>query len=201
MRRWRLNASAGCFLRSSQTAGPQMSDSVKIFAAVAGFAVTMPAANWLIGNVGSTCIPDGPCLIPVGFGMLAPSGVLMIGAALVLRDAVHEVAGAKWAAVAIMIGAALSFATSPAAIAFASAVSFALAELADMGVYSRLRRSGRHWAVIGSGVVGAVLDSILFVWLAFGALELAAGTAIAKVYASALVALILWRIAQRKVGA
>lgn len=159
---------------------------------IAAFSATMPTANWLIGNVGTVCIPDGPCLIPVGFGLMAPSGVLMIGLALVLRDAVHETAGAKWAAAAIMIGAALSFATSPAAIAIASALSFALAELADMGVYSRLRRAGRHWAVIGSGLVGAILDSVLFVWIAFGALELAAGTALAKVYASALVATWLW---------
>lgn len=171
---------------------------MKAIATIAAFAATMPAANWLIGNVGTTCIPEGPCLIPVGFGLMAPSGVLMIGLALVLRDAVHEVAGAKWAAVAIAIGAALSFLTSPAAIALASAVSFALAELADMGVYSRLRRAGRHWAVAGSGVVGAVIDSVLFVWIAFGALELAAGTALAKVYASALVALVLWAVARRR---
>ena len=44
-------------------------------------------ANWLIGNVGVTCIPGGPCLIPVWPGIMSPSGVLMIGAALVLRDA------------------------------------------------------------------------------------------------------------------
>lgn len=57
--------------------------------AFALFALTVPAANWMIGNVG-TCIPDGPCLVPVGFGFEAPSGVLMVGAALVLRDIVHE---------------------------------------------------------------------------------------------------------------
>jgi len=45
------------------------------------FALTIPTANWLIGNVGTVCIPDGPCLIPVGFGLMAPSGVLMIGVA------------------------------------------------------------------------------------------------------------------------
>jgi hypothetical protein len=27
--------------------------------------LTIPAANWLIGHVGTTCVPDGPCLIPV----------------------------------------------------------------------------------------------------------------------------------------
>ena len=54
------------------------------------FLVTIPVANWMIGNVGTTCIPKGPCLIPVAPGLMAPSGVLLIGVALVLRDAVHE---------------------------------------------------------------------------------------------------------------
>jgi len=68
-----------------------------------GFAATVPLANWMIGNVGQ-CIPDGPCLIPVGFGLMAPSGVLVIGLALVLRDAVHSLLGWRWAALAILCG-------------------------------------------------------------------------------------------------
>src|SRR5688572_6062921 len=54
------------------------------------FACTIPLANWLIGNVGATCLPNGPCLIPVAPGILAPSGVLAVGAALVLRDLVQR---------------------------------------------------------------------------------------------------------------
>ena len=46
----------------------------------ASFLATIPAANYLIGNVGTVCIPNGPCLIPVAPGLMAPSGVLMIGA-------------------------------------------------------------------------------------------------------------------------
>ena len=60
------------------------------YLALAGFVATIPAANWLIGNLGTTCVPNGPCLIPVGFGLMAPSGVLMIGLALVLRDLVQR---------------------------------------------------------------------------------------------------------------
>jgi hypothetical protein len=59
----------------------------KGYIAATGYALTIPAANWMIGNVGTFCVPDGPCLIPLGFGLMAPSGVLMIGLALVLRDA------------------------------------------------------------------------------------------------------------------
>ena len=44
----------------------------------------------MIGNFGTFCVPDGPCLIPVAPGITAPSGVLMVGAALVLRDLVQD---------------------------------------------------------------------------------------------------------------
>lgn len=168
--------------------------------ALAAFAATMPIANWLIGNAGTACIPDGPCLIPVGFGLMAPSGVLMIGLALVLRDWLHELAGWRWSVYGVLIGAALSFFTSPAHIATASAVAFLLAEMADLGVYTPLRKRGLAFAVLASGAVGAFVDSALFVWIAFGSLELSIGTALAKIYASALVATYLarknrWRIA------
>jgi uncharacterized PurR-regulated membrane protein YhhQ (DUF165 family) len=161
------------------------------------FALCMPVANWLIGNVGTVCIPDGPCLIPVGFGLMAPSGVLMVGLALVLRDQVHEALGAKWALAAIAIGAALSFGTSPAQLAVASTLAFALAEVADLAVYAPLRAKGRSLAVMASGAVGAVLDSMLFVWLAFGSLEFSTGTIVAKLYASAAVAAFFWARARR----
>lgn len=156
------------------------------------FAATIPMANWLIGNVGTTCIPDGPCLIPVGFGLMAPSGVLMIGLALVLRDWLHEAAGWMWALVAVLFGGVLSLAVSPPPIAIASAAAFTLAELADLGVYAKLRERGKPVAVIASQVVGAFLDSALFVYLAFGSFEFSAGTTLAKIYAGAIVASFLY---------
>lgn len=159
--------------------------------AFALFAATIPAANWLIGNVGN-CIPNGPCLIPVGFGLMAPSGVLMIGLALVLRDWLHELAGWQWSFVAVLTGGVLSLLFSPAALAIASAAAFTLSEMADLAVYARLRERGRALAVMASQVVGAALDSALFVYLAFGSLQFSAGTTLAKIYAGAAVALILW---------
>ena len=164
---------------------------MKKYIAFAAFAATIPAANWMIGNVGTTCIPTGPCLIPVGFGLMAPSGVLMIGLALVLRDWLHEVAGWKWSVVAVLFGAILSLSFSPPSIAVASAVAFTLAEMADLAVYSKLRAKGAALAVFASQVVGAALDSAIFVYLAFGSLEFSAGTTLAKIYAGAIVALII----------
>lgn len=151
----------------------------------ASFLATIPAANWLIGNVGTACIPAGPCLIPVFPGLMAPSGVLLIGAALALRDALHERIPRWGVAGLIAAGAGLSLAFSPPALALASAVAFLLSELADFAVYDRLRKRGLALAVLASGVVGAVLDSVLFSALAFGTVKWAPGLILAKVYASA----------------
>jgi hypothetical protein len=81
------------------------------------YMITIPAANFLIGHVGTVCVPDGPCLIPVAPGVLAPSGVLMIGAALLLRDLVQRRYGARWSLGCIAAGTSLSFLIAPAALA------------------------------------------------------------------------------------
>lgn len=163
------------------------------------FAATVPAANWLIGNVGTECIPNGPCLIPVGFGLHAPSGVLMIGAALVLRDMVHEAGGIKAAFLAILIGGLLSWFVAPPALVIASVAAFVLAELADLTVYTPLRKD-RLWLAVGaSGIVGSIIDSAVFLWLAFGSLDYIAGQVVGKFWMSAaamLVLLIISRPAQ-----
>src|SRR5215471_9391541 len=80
------------------------------------FALTIPAANWLIGHVGTDCVRDGPCLIPVAPGLMAPSGVIMAGAALVLRDLVQRRLGVAASSLAILAGAALSALLAPPAL-------------------------------------------------------------------------------------
>jgi uncharacterized PurR-regulated membrane protein YhhQ (DUF165 family) len=146
------------------------------------FALTIPAANWLIGHVGTTCAPTGPCLIPVAPGLMAPSGVVMIGIALVLRDLVQRRLGVGIAAAAILAGAALSALLAPPALVIASAVAFLLSELADLAVYTPLARRGLVTAVVASSLVGLVVDSIVFLWLAFGSLEFLAGQIVGKAW-------------------
>jgi queuosine precursor transporter len=145
----------------------------------ASFAATIPLANWMISNVG-VCVPAGPCLIPVGFGLMAPSGVLVVGASLVLRDAVHSVCGWRWALAAILAGAAMSWVIASPALALASAVAFLLSETADMAVYAPLRERRLWLAVLLSGGIGAAVDSVAFLWLAFGSLDFVAGQIIGK---------------------
>jgi queuosine precursor transporter len=168
-------------------------------AALIAFLLTIPAANWLIGNFGTVCVPNGPCLIPVGFGLMAPSGVLMIGLALVLRDIVHERMGARAAMAAILIGGALSFLIAPPALAIASTAAFLLSEMADLGVYAPLRKRRLGLAVLASGVVGAAVDSAVFLWLAFGSLEYLPGQVVGKVWMSVIAfAFIAWRIGHER---
>lgn len=156
------------------------------------FMLTVPIANFLIGNVGTVCVDNGPCLIPVGFGLMAPSGVLMIGLALVLRDWLQELTNWKWSAFAVTVGAVISWLVADPFIAVASAVAFFTAEMFDLAVYTPLRKSGRALAVLASGIVGAIVDSTLFVYIAFGSLEFSTGNTLGKLYATALVAAILY---------
>jgi len=148
----------------------------------AGFVACVPAANWLIGNVGTFCVPNGPCLIPVAPGIDAPSGVLMIGLALVLRDLVQRRLGVGWALAAIAVGTALSAFIAPAPLVIASATAFLLSEVADLAVYTPLQRRRMMAAVLASGLVGLVVDSIVFLWLAFGSLTYLPGQVIGKAW-------------------
>jgi uncharacterized PurR-regulated membrane protein YhhQ (DUF165 family) len=146
------------------------------------FCLTIPAANWMIGHVGTVCVPNGPCLVPVAPGIVAPSGVLMVGAALVLRDLVQRRLGVEFGIGAIVAGAAISAGLAPAALVLASAVAFLLSEFADFAVYTPLARRRLVAAVIASSVVGLVVDSVVFLWLAFGSLEFLLGQIVGKLW-------------------
>lgn len=144
------------------------------------FCLTVPAANWMILNVGTVCTPNGPCLIPVAPGLMAPSGVLTIGASFVLRDLVQRRLGLTASVVAILIGAALSGLFAPLALVTASATAFLISELADLAVYTPLARRRLILAVVASSFVGLVVDSMAFLWLAFGSLDFLAGQVVGK---------------------
>jgi len=159
---------------------------MKKYLALAGFVLTIPAANWLIGNVGTVCVPNGPCLIPVFPGLMAPSGVLMIGLALVLRDMVQEQLGWRWSLGAIVAGALLSGIVAPASLVLASAVAFLISESADMAVYTPLRNRKLWLAVLASGIVGAFVDSGIFLYLAFGSIDHITGNVVGKILMSLL---------------
>ncbi len=115
--------------------------------------------------VGANYLTEHYGMVAVGFGLTATAGTFAAGAALLLRDLVQDALGWRWALAGILAGASLTALISPA-LAVASAVAFLLAELADMGVYTPLRRSGWARAATASGIVGAVVDTLIFLWLA-----------------------------------
>jgi uncharacterized PurR-regulated membrane protein YhhQ (DUF165 family) len=164
---------------------------------LAAFGLCIPAANWLIGNAGTVCVPNGPCLIPVAPGLMAPSGVLMVGLALVLRDMVQRRLGVRWAVGAILVGTALSATLAPPALVLASAVAFLLSEAADLAVYTPLQRRGLVLAVAASSMVGLVVDSLVFLGLAFGSLEYLGGQVAGKLW-MVLLALPLIHLLRRR---
>ena len=145
-----------------------------------GFAACIPLANYMIGHVGTVCVPNGPCLIPVGPGLTAPSGVLLVGLALVLRDLVQRRLGLIWAIAAIIVGAFLSTTFTPPALALASAAAFLSSEIADLLVFTPLQKKGLVKAAFFSSIAGLVVDSVMFLWLAFGSLDFLAGQVVGK---------------------
>ena len=146
------------------------------------FALTIPVANWMIGHVGAVCPPQSPCLVPVAPGLMAPSGVVMIGLALVLRDLVQRRLGLIPALGAIVLGAALSALLAPPAIVVASATAFFVSEMADLFVYTPLQRRHFILAVAISSLIGLVVDSAVFLYLAFGSLDFLAGQIVGKAW-------------------
>jgi queuosine precursor transporter len=143
---------------------------------------TIVAANVAITYVG---------LVPVGFGLLAPAGVYAAGVSFTARDIVQDQLGRGWIIGAIVCGALLSAFLSPS-LALASGLAFLVSEGADMAVYTPLRE--RHWlgAVTLSNTVGLVIDSALFLYLAFGSLDFLAGQVVGKVWVTAIFVGSVW---------
>lgn len=136
-----------------------------LYAALLVYCGSIVAANWLILNVGTVVLADGSHLLPVGFGLMAPSGSFAAGATFVARDVVQRLAGRRWALIAITVGTFLSVLVSPR-LAVASGAAFFFSELADFAVYTPLQERRFVLAVVLSGIVGSVVDSVLFLGLA-----------------------------------
>lgn len=152
-------------------------------AAFVAFMACVPLANWMIGHVGTFCVPHGPCVVPVAPGLTAPSGVLVAGFALVLRDLVQRCLGTRAGLLAILSGTVLSVLVAGQQLVLASGIAFLLSELADFAVYTPLQRRGLVRAVVASSLVGLVLDSVVFLTLAFGSLQFLPGQIVGKAWA------------------
>jgi uncharacterized PurR-regulated membrane protein YhhQ (DUF165 family) len=132
-------------------------------AAAAAVIAAVVTANRLTSEFG---------LVPAGFGLLVTAGTYTAGVALVARDFLHEAGGMAWVVGVLTVGTLLSVWLADPRIAGASGVAFAVSEAADTAVYAPLRRNRWRAAVMGSSAVGALVDTVLFLALAFGAAAL-----------------------------
>ena len=160
------------------------------YAALVGFVGTVILANWVVDRYG---------VVPVGFGLMAPAAVYVVGVAFTLRDLVHDHLGRVAVLCAVAVGGAVSALVSPR-LAVASAVAFLVSELVDFAVYTPLRE--RNWlgAVAASNAVGLVVDSVLFLWLAFGSLEYLPGQVVGKAWMTLAAVVLLAAVRRGRVS-
>lgn len=152
-------------------------------------------ANYLTSEYG---------FISVGFGLSATAGTLAAGLVLGLRDLVHDLLGRSAMFAIIALGAAVSYLISEPAIAIASGVAFTVAELCDYLVYVPLRQRAaigdRRWsvAVASSNIVGAIIDTVVFLSIAFGMSTVTAtavgGQLVGKTWATIGLLVTVWAI-------
>lgn len=164
----------------------QTLDRVLVGMALVGFIGTVYSANVALAKWG---------IVGIGFGLTAPAGVFFAGLAFTMRDLLHDVAGRRWVIIAILVGAGLSaFLEDAQKFAVASAVAFLVSETVDLLVYTPLAARGWLRAVLASNIVGFTLDSILFLWLAFGSLQFLTGQLVGKGYMTLGAILFLWTV-------
>lgn len=132
-------------------------DPMTRYLLTAAYIGVIVAANWMTATFG---------LVPIGFGLAVTAGTFAAGAALIVRDLLQLEVGRLWMLGAIAAGAAVSAFTSTPALALASGVAFAVAELVDWAVFTPLRRRTLAGAVVVSSLVAAPVDTVLFLELA-----------------------------------
>lgn len=125
------------------------------------FLASIPFANWWLRVHGLWDVPH------LG---LVPSAVWVVGIAFVVRDIGQFIAGRALAWIAIIAGVLLSWWLASPGLALASGCAFAWSESTDALVFTPLaNRSGRLF-LIGlciSGLAASVVDSAIFMRLAF----------------------------------
>lgn len=138
-------------------------------------------------------------IVPIGFGLIVPAGVFMIAPIFTLRDEIHRNSGAKTVVKLIFIASAISYLVSIligssllGKITIASVLAFLVSEYADTFVYHLIRKETWMQRVIKSNLVSALLDSVIFIWMAFGfILPLILGQYIVKMAISIVVGYLL----------
>lgn len=145
-------------------AGGRRVPAVAAGVAVVVYVASILGANWMIAHVGRPLGPNH--VLPVGFGLVAPSGVYLAAVTFVARDLVQRFGGPRVGLAAIVVGAALSAFVASPRLALASGATFLVSETCDFLIFTPLQQRNLPVAVLGAGLVAEVVDSVLFLTLA-----------------------------------
>ncbi len=148
------------------------------------FLAMIPAANYALLHFGTSCLPNEPCVLPVWFYpvIYAPSGVMFAGLAFVLRDILQRMAGLSVSLIAVVCGTVLSYLFVDERLAIAGSIAYFLSEITDTSVYSYLQKYNLIVAIFISACTGLLIDSLVFLHLAFHSYQFLTGQIIGKLW-------------------
>ncbi|MCO1575913.1 VUT family protein [Crossiella sp. SN42] len=119
-------------------------------------------------------------------GLAVPLGAVATGLTLTLRDLLTETVTTATMLLALAAAAVLSAEVASPTVAAASALAFLVSEAIDAWVYARLRHRSRIAAAAASNGIGLLVDTALFLPLAFGNWALTPGHLLGKTLSGAL---------------
>ena len=137
-------------------------------AAIAAMAVVVSASNFLVQ------FPVQAHLGGIDLANLLTWGAFTYPVAFLVNDLTNRRFGPRVARIVVLVGFVLAvfwsvFLSTPR-IAMASGTAFMVAQLLDISIFDRLRRSPKWWrAPFISSMTGSVLDTLIFFSVAFAA--------------------------------
>lgn len=156
------------------------------------FRVVVAPSVYVSAVVAANILTERFGLVPVGFGLVTTAGTYAAALVLVARNVAQDVLGRPRVLALMALGIVLSWWLASPALALASAVAFGLSEVADMGIYTPLRKRGRGRAVAIASTIGAVVDTVAFLGIAgFPIMQALPGQLFVKVGMALVAALIL----------
>lgn len=145
-------------------------------------AVLLYVASVVLLNIGFSYVP----MIPTAIGMLSPMAVVA-GLVFVIRDFAQRKAG-HLVLVAMVAATVLSYILADPYVATASAIAFAVSEIADYLVYSFTKRPF-HERILISSFISTPVDTVVFL---FGINSFTIGTFVLMVGAKLIAAFAIW---------
>ncbi len=116
-------------------------------------------------------------IVPLPFGLAVPAGVFFFSPIFTLRDSLHERYGWKWVTGFVFLSAGVSAAIAVISgnsllgkVTAAGLLAYLVSENSDTLIYQLLHRHSFMRRVLASNAVSTLLDSGIFITIAFGPL-------------------------------